>query len=120
MLYFFLAAVHQHFQKLHTDGHFGTQFIVKNIGDQVGRICQVTSGNSVTVYFIKTHQYGPNKNMITSSENPDARELLVYMCLEFMDIGPSVHFILTVHGSKKTVYICTEKVDIMLLKSISE
>ena len=99
---------------------FDIKFYPKGSGHQVGTICDVLNGNKVIKYYIKTHQNGPSRNASTSFSPPDAKELFVYKLLELIGIGPIVDFILPYHGSKRTIYIATKEVPLVLLSNLSK
>eukprot|EP00158_Paraphelidium_tribonemae_P001292 Partr_v1_DN24211_c1_g1_i1_m36608 putative NA len=99
--------------------HFKIEFLKKISGVQTGSICDVFNGTASTRYFLKTHQHCPTPENIKSLHPPDTKELFIYKLLEFIGIGPKVHFIIPVHGTKRTVYIATEDAGLILLSRLS-
>ena len=72
------GAVISYFQHQHTKmalpmHTFEIHFSPKRSGIQTGLICHVNSANTITKYFIKTHQYGPTTENGKSSHPPDAK-----------------------------------------------
>eukprot|EP00128_Syssomonas_multiformis_P018239 Colp12_sorted_trinity150504_noHs@30848 len=100
----------QHVKAGFDEKDFRIDFITKNNGVQTGTICWVRNRDTVTKYYVKTHQHGPTRSGGISQEPADAKELFIYRLLNLMGIGPEVHFVQTLHTSKKVVYIATKDV----------
>eukprot|EP00842_Homolaphlyctis_polyrhiza_P001644 jgi/Hompol1/2480/HPOL_006010-RA len=97
---------------------FSITFDNKQDGVQSGGVCDVFNGSNTTRYFIKTHQNGPTNQNIKSLHPPDAIELFVYKLLELIGVGPEVHFMVPMHGTKRTVYIATKDANLTLLEHL--
>ena len=96
---------------------FDVSFAPKKSGIQTGFTCDVSNGTHSVRYYIKTHQYGPTEDNVKSIQPPDTKELFVYKFLHHIGIGPQAHFIISSHGTKKTVYIATMDCHLVLLSN---
>ena len=92
----------------------------KNIGAQMGAICQVTNGTSTTRYFVKTHQNGPSEKNLKSKNLPDAKEIFIYNLLHRIGIGPEPRFIVPLDSVTSTIYIATKDCQLTLLSDLTE
>jgi hypothetical protein len=119
------AAVREHFLAQHCksgldEGLYDISFAPKKSGIQSGCICDVSNGTRTTRYYIKTHQNGPTEDNPKSLKQPDTKELFVYKLLDYIGIGPQVHFIIPSRGTKRTVYIATKDCHLVLLSSLTK
>ena len=96
---------------------FDVSFAPKKSGIQTGFTCDVSNGTHSVRYYIKTHQYGPTEDNVKSIQPPDTKELFVYKLLHHFGIGTQAHFIISSHGTKKTVYIATMDCHLVLLSN---
>jgi hypothetical protein len=99
---------------------FDISFSGKGSGIQLGLTCKVQSNAMVSRYFVKTHQFGRTKSNPQNIKAPDVKELLIYIALHRIGLGPEPHFIVPSHGTKRTLYIATKEVPITLLSSLNE
>jgi hypothetical protein len=65
------------------------------------------------------YQGGPTKNNIKSVDPPGAKEVFVYEFLYQLGIGPEVHFIVPIHGTKQTIYVATKDAGLTLLEKLN-
>lgn len=106
----------RHVQKGESAETFECHFLNKTSGDQTGVIAMICSKK----YFVKTHQHGPTFSNPRSVCRPDSKEIFIYKLLALSGLGPAAHFILPIHGQRRTIYIATEDASFTQLIDLTE
>ncbi|KAG4068394.1 hypothetical protein HA402_007914 [Bradysia odoriphaga] len=102
------CAVQFYFKDLHPNCTIS--FEQKTKGASIGTICLVNDGKMLLAkYFVKSH-YNLHRSSAVHHAEVDLRELFIYKLLEFIRVGPKVHFVGNTHKSKYGLFIATEAV----------
>ena len=62
----------------------------------------------------------PDGKQCEKCEPPDTKEIFIYKLLQHVGIGPEAHFIVPIHGAKRTLYIITKDCHFVLLSKLTE